>query len=247
MARDRDDEAAVRLPRVEHEPADDALAALEVAVEEVDRERAACGDGLARGDELCRARVTVGALPEADVSGGDVEVAREPGERRRIERRVAARHASHGEPPAVEHGDPGAGVPERDREVDRLVGRLGDGAAARHLEPLQVGEPDPLRGILAPRGDEQRPQPGEERPLGDAGRPVRRLHRGEGRRGEHERPDGSRERGDRHPAHRPSLARANQSGRRDSNSRPPAPKAGALPGCATSRAASVEGTQAGAL
>src|SRR5712691_2400466 len=37
-----------------------------------------------------------------------------------------------------------------------------------------------------------------------------------------------------------------ESGRRDSNSRPPAPKAGALPGCATSRAATSVGGPAAA-
>jgi hypothetical protein len=69
--------AVVGLPRGEHEAADHALTALEVPVEDVD------ADALRRLDRATGSAVAVArrvaerALPEADVAGGDVEIAAE--------------------------------------------------------------------------------------------------------------------------------------------------------------------------
>jgi hypothetical protein len=57
----------------------------------------------------------------------------------------------------VQHGDPAADVSDRDREIDGLVGRLGDPAGTEHFNALPIRVVDFLRRIVEPRGDEQRP------------------------------------------------------------------------------------------
>src|SRR5919199_18899 len=69
------------------------------------------------------------------------------------------------EMPAVEHRDPAADVPDRDREVHGVVRRLGVSGAAADDEQLPVDERHLLRRILEPRRHEQRPEPCQERCL----------------------------------------------------------------------------------
>src|SRR5436189_2673290 len=88
VARDGGDPAVALLARREPEPADRALAALVVAVEDLDCERLPLLDRAPRVVELRRRRVAERALPEADVTGRDVDVARQPCEL--LERRVVA-------------------------------------------------------------------------------------------------------------------------------------------------------------
>src|SRR5262249_14198739 len=138
------------------------------------------------------------ALPESDVARGDVQVARQP----RVAARVGmlARRVDAGsEAPAVQHRDAGADVPERDRDVDRLVRGLDRGAASGDLEPFAVDEADLLRRVLEPRRHQQGPQSDEQRTLRHPGSAVRRPDRRERGAGEYERAARRRKRGDRHP------------------------------------------------
>jgi hypothetical protein len=134
--------ALVGFPQREHEATDHALAALEVPVEDVDAHPLRRLDGSARFCELRAARISEGALPEADVSRGDVEVA---GERREgLERRVNDFRAELElgiEVPAVQDGDPGADVANGDDEIDGLVRRCRNALASRDREPDVVWKP----------------------------------------------------------------------------------------------------------
>src|SRR5919201_4402019 len=173
-------EPAAVLAGREPEAADDALSALVVAVEDLDREGLPRVDGGLRGGEIGGGGITERALPEADVAGGDVEVAGQP--REVLERRVVVlTDPLQIEAPPVEDGDAAADVSQRDREVDGLVGRLGRTARAGRVHPLSVRVPDLLRRIVEPRGHEQRTQAEQQRLFGRARRAVRRPDGGERR------------------------------------------------------------------
>lgn len=78
--------------------------------------------------------------------------------------------------PAVQHTDAAADVAQRDRQIDGLVGHLGDGMAAVDLDPVLIREGDLHRRILEARRHQQRPEPGQQRPLGCSGGSVGRAH-----------------------------------------------------------------------
>ena len=105
------------------------------------------------GGELGRGGIAEGALPETGVADRDVKVPREPRELlgRPVHRIAALR--GRVEVPAVEDGDPRADIPDRDREVDRVLANFGDAPAAFDDEPFLVGEADLLRGIVELRGE----------------------------------------------------------------------------------------------
>ena len=63
-------------------------------------------------------RVTERTLPEADIPGGDVDIARELAKVPGVGVRCGP-DALRPEEPAVQHGDTGAGVAQADHEVDR--------------------------------------------------------------------------------------------------------------------------------
>jgi hypothetical protein len=53
----------------------------------------------------------------------------------------------------VKDGDPGADIPDRDREIDRILTDFGDAPAAVDDEPFLVDEADLLRHIVELRGE----------------------------------------------------------------------------------------------
>src|SRR2546423_3436274 len=127
---------AVRcLARREHEAADHALPALEVAVEDVHTHALWRFDGAAGLAIAVAPRVAERALPEADVARSDVEIAGEGDElleRRRGAVRTAFLLELGIEAPAVEDGDPGADVADGDHEVVGVVRRIRDSPTAGH-------------------------------------------------------------------------------------------------------------------
>ncbi len=91
--------------RAQREPGDHPLAALVVAVEDVDRERRASCDRIGGRAEVVALGLAERALPEADVADRHVQVAREPAEvveRRRVAARLKlrGRTASRAAPPS---------------------------------------------------------------------------------------------------------------------------------------------------
>src|SRR5262245_13547036 len=138
------------LVRPDREPRDRPLPALEIAVEDVDRHRRAGLDRPARIAVLRGCGIAERPLPKADIARRDVEVARQP--RERIQRRVVFRPGVLGlEVPAVEDRQAGASVADGDDEIDGLVVRLGDRAAAGNFEPPLAQEDDLLGPVIHPR------------------------------------------------------------------------------------------------
>lgn len=169
----------------EQEARPDPLAALGVAVEHVHRHRLAGLDPLAGLRELGLARITKRALPEADVAHRNVEVAREAAEI--LERRRGGGSAEDPlgvEEPAVQDGDPGAHLAQRDRQPDGLLACLDGGPASRRREPLAVGEMDLLHPVLEAREHQDGPELGEQGALGDPRRPICRTDGGKRRAGQ---------------------------------------------------------------
>src|SRR5205823_5049133 len=119
-----------------------------IAVQEVDRQPVARLDPLPRPGELGRGGIAEGALPEADVADRNIEVAREPRELLGRPVQGIAELRGRVEAPTVEDCDPGADIPDRDREVDRILTNLRDAAPAFDDEPLLVDEADLLRRII---------------------------------------------------------------------------------------------------
>src|SRR5262249_16770844 len=101
--------------------------------------------------------------------------------------------------PAVEDGNAGAPIAERDPEVDRVVGHLDAGAFPPCDHVLAVGEVDLLRRwVEAPRGTRGEGD-AREGAVGDGGRVVRGAYGGERRAGEDERSARGRQRRDGRP------------------------------------------------
>jgi len=73
-----DREPSAILVGEETEAGDGALPALVVAVEQVDGDRLPLGDSGGCRREVRIGRIAKGALPEAEIAAGDVEVARQP-------------------------------------------------------------------------------------------------------------------------------------------------------------------------
>jgi hypothetical protein len=86
VPRDRSQPRSV-LARPQQEPADHPLAALVIAIQQIDCHPLGCRDPRADVVELRLGRITERALPEREVTAGDVEVASEPAES--VERRTA--------------------------------------------------------------------------------------------------------------------------------------------------------------
>src|SRR6478736_5517702 len=159
---------ALVLARVHREVRDRSLAELVVAVEDLHAEGLARADRLARGREARLSGIAKRTLPEARFARRDVEVAGQPA--KLLERRMTLCAAAEVgvEVPAVEHRDAAPDVADRDRQVDRLVGRLGGCLVTRDDEPLVVHEADLLRRVLGPRRNEQGSKASKERTLGGA-------------------------------------------------------------------------------
>src|SRR5215469_9394885 len=110
------EQPAVLTARPQQEPADHALAALVVPVEQVDGQQIPARDRLRRGIVRGIAGITERALPEAGVARRYVEVPGLPGEPPRVGMLVAA-VVPRVEPPAVQYRDPVAGVTQRQGQV----------------------------------------------------------------------------------------------------------------------------------
>src|SRR2546426_5597051 len=128
------------LPRPHGEAADDALASLLIAVEEIDGERLPRADGFEDGGALGVVRLPDGALPEADVAGRNVQVAGLRPELRGI--RAVERQTGvlrlRDSAPAEDHGDAGSHVAQRGGQVDDPVELLDVGPAAVDRRPVVV-------------------------------------------------------------------------------------------------------------
>src|SRR5215831_16821364 len=103
--------------RPHQEPADHALAAFVVPVEQVDGQRLTVRDRLRGGVTIWVGGITERAHPETGVAGRYVEVPGLAGKRRRVRMLVAA-VVLRVEQPAMQHPDPVAGVAQRRGEVD---------------------------------------------------------------------------------------------------------------------------------
>ncbi len=151
------------------------------------------GDGVSGGGEHGVLRIPERALPESEIAGRDVEVARQaPKGLGFVVDAVGL--PTDLEVPAVEDGQTVADVPEGDGQIDGVVGGLGHGPSAGDLDPVIVHESDLLGWILQPRRDEDRTDAGQERPLGDPGGPVGGADGDEGGGGQNK---GARRRGQR--------------------------------------------------
>src|ERR1700719_4404931 len=118
----------------QQEPADDALPALVVAVQQVEGQRLPAADRLSGGVQVGMGGIAERALPEAAVPGRDVEVPRLAGKAVQVAMLVLAVVARM-EQPAVQHADPGAGVAQRRGQIDHPVLVIGLGyrpAAGEH-------------------------------------------------------------------------------------------------------------------
>src|ERR1700677_1930646 len=111
---------------------DGPLAALLVAVQQLDRPRPGGLDDLPRGLVAGVVRIADGALPESDVAGRDVQVA---GLRLEVLNRwrLLAAMPLGIEDPAMQHGQSTARVAERHREVDDAVLRPHRAVAAAYF------------------------------------------------------------------------------------------------------------------
>jgi hypothetical protein len=157
-----------------------------------------CAAALSRSKQGS-SRSRIAPRPEPDVAARDVEIAALAAEIAEVRLLRGPLSLQELRPPAVEHGQPGAAVTQRDRQVQPPVGELDDAAVTGHVQPVVVPESHPLDRVVLPGGDQHRPQPRQHRELGHPRRAVRRLDRAERGDSEHQRPTGSRERGDRDP------------------------------------------------
>src|SRR5689334_22149907 len=99
------------------------------------------------------------ALPEADVTRSDIQVARESREvveRRRDDLDARPELEIGIDVPAVQDRDAGADVADGDHEVDASILRARDSLAARNREPDVVVEPDLDRRVFGARRNDQR-------------------------------------------------------------------------------------------
>ena len=100
----------------------------------------------------------------------------------------------------MEDGDPGADVANGDREVVGVVRRAAQSPSPpATLSQTSSEKPTSECRVVGAGGDEERALCRKERLLGDSRRPVRGADRRNGHTGEHERPAGGGESGDRHP------------------------------------------------
>jgi hypothetical protein len=99
------------------EARDRALPALVVTVEQVDTERLARRDRLAHGRVKIVLRVAQRRLPEADVAGRHVEVARLRAEVVDLGVRIVDAGATRPEMPAVQHGETRGDVAQGQSQV----------------------------------------------------------------------------------------------------------------------------------
>ena len=101
-----------------------------IAVEQIDHEPFTLVDAARERIPLRLLPVPQRPLPEADVAGGDVQIAGQAP-------KVAHRGTLHGieagprfEPPAMKHGDAVAGVAQRERQIDGVADHLSGAATA---------------------------------------------------------------------------------------------------------------------
>jgi hypothetical protein len=90
----------------------------------------------------------------------------------RVRRLELALRRPHLDAPAVDHGQTGAAVAQRDRQVEIsvLLGELERCPVAGNVQYLAVAEPDPLGRVVLARGNQDGLDPGQQRALGQARR-----------------------------------------------------------------------------
>src|SRR5260221_1862675 len=120
VAGNREQPGELLTARPQQEPADDALPALVVAVQQVDGQRLPVDDRLPSRVEVGMRWVAQRTLPEAGVPGRDVEVPRLAGKALPVAMLVNAVVPRVGQP-TVQQPDPPAGVAQRPGQVDRPV------------------------------------------------------------------------------------------------------------------------------
>jgi hypothetical protein len=178
---------------------DGALLSPLVAVEHLDADGLSSGERF--GDRRVRAVVGIAqrALPEADIPGRDVQVARLGTQFFDGKVIDVAGEEARPDRPRPHDGDARTDVAQAEGQVDDAVNVLGDAAATIDVDPSAVDEHDLLPGIVEPGLHQDRPSLIDERRLGDAGGPVGGPQRPDGHHREGQRPGGGRQRGDRLP------------------------------------------------
>ena len=150
----------------QREAADHALASLVVAVEEVERDPLARGEGVVETGTHLVAAITQRPLPEADAAGGDIEIpllepqAPDVGGLRGDDMRWR-------QPPGVEDGDSGADVAQREDKIEVVVVELDRGHAGSDRRHVTISERHGQVRIGCARGREERSLAQKQRLLGD--------------------------------------------------------------------------------
>ena len=190
-------------------------AALVISVEEVDGERLGHSDRRDQPGSQLVVGIAERSLPVAGVARGDVEVAlliaelpqwsvaplgavmqaMDPAVLGLLER-VPGHDVV-----ALEDGQPGSDVSQRDRQIDDITVDLDRRVAGANVEGPPVPEDHVLVGVLGARGGQDRAQTEEQCTLGDPGRAVGRAGRTEGRHAEEQGPYRGPELGDRRDVH----------------------------------------------
>ena len=179
--------------------ADGALPPLLVAVEQVDGEGLAVGDGFQQAGADRIVPVPDRGLPVARPAGRHVQVDGQPAEVVEVGLRPVHQELVGVGVPSVEQGDPRAHVAQPHGQVEDPVDLLGDRPAPADPGGVTVAPQHLVDRVLAQRGKEQRPDPREHRVLGDTGRTVGRAHGRERGHRQHQGPSGGGERGDGRP------------------------------------------------